>query len=404
MKSENMPYRLEMQHISKSFPNVNALDDVTINIRPGEVHALLGENGAGKSTLIKILSGAYQRDSGKILLDGKEIVINSPDQALNHGFVTIYQETNIASDLSVAENIYMGRLPKIAGIWLDDKKLHQDSQKVLNELNSTFSSTQLMKDLSHGQCQIVEIAKALTMDAKVIILDEPTAALTDREVNILFSTIRKLSAKGVSIILITHRLVEVFEICDRVTVLRDGRWVSTNSVSEINEEYLVTNMVGHNVTSLFPKSNAAIGDSILNVDKLMGDGFEDVSFIVRSGEIVGFFGLVGSGRTEVARSLFGADPIWKGEVKLDGKVLKPRSPKDAIRAGLSLVPEERKSEGLILDLSVRSNISLPSIWPLSKFGFIRFAEELLMAKKYKESTKNSDCQVACKESPDFYYG
>jgi ribose transport system ATP-binding protein len=385
MTTKSTPYRLEALNISKGFSGVQALNDVTFTLLPGEVHALVGENGAGKSTLIKILSGAYQRDSGVIRLNGQEIEITNPNQALGQGIVTIYQETNAAIDLSTAENIYMGRLPRFHGILVDYKKLHRDAETVLNELNATFSSQQRMGDLSPGQCQMVEIAKALTMDAQVIVLDEPTAALTDREVNALFVVIRKLALKGVSIILITHRLVEVFKICDRVTVLRDGQWVTTQPVSEVSEDILVNSMIGRDLTGLFPKPNVEIGEVVLDVRDLCGTGFKNVTFTLRTGEIVGLFGLVGSGRTEVARALFGAASITGGKILLDGSNLKSRSPQEAISSGLSLVPEERKSEGLILGMPVRANITLPSIWSLSKFGFIQNVREVLLARQFKDS-------------------
>lgn len=387
MTSESTKFRIEMEHISKSFPNVKALDDVTIHIQPGEVHGLVGENGAGKSTLIKILSGAYQKDSGRILIDGKEIDIKNPTQALAEGLVTIYQETNTALELTVAENIFMGRLPRIAGIWVDHPLMYASAQKVLDELGINISSKQTTSELSAGQLQIIEIAKALTMDVKVIVLDEPTAALTDKETDVLFNMIRRLSQKGVSIIFITHRLVEVFEICNRVTVLRDGRWVSTSLVSEVNEDTLVNHMVGRNVSTLFPKSITKIGSKVLEVENLHGKGFSDVTFSINQGEIVGFFGLVGSGRTEVARALFGADVWTSGTVNLAGKSVHIKSPQEAILNGISLVPEERKSEGLILGMSVRSNITLPSLRSLSLFGFVQFAKELLLAKKYKEALR-----------------
>ena len=378
-------YRLEMLNISKGFPGVQALSDVTLKVQHGEIHALLGENGAGKSTLVKILSGAYQRDTGRILLDGVELRENSPQTALAQGIVTIYQDSNLALELTVAENIYMGRLPRRNGFWVDWRTLFDKTMLLLQELDVTFSLHTKARDLSPAQRQMVEIAKALSMDARVIVLDEPTAALTDHEVDALFAVMRRLKARGVSLILITHRLREVFQICDRLTVFRDGHWVATDKVTETDESRLVTQMVGRQMTLLYPQRNTQVGNTVLEVQNLTSSRFEKINFQVCAGEIVGLFGLVGAGRTELARAIFGAQPASRGTVRINGKPIALRRPHDAIQAGIALVPEDRKTQGLILPMTVRANISLPNLDKLSRFGFIEFRQEKALAEEFKES-------------------
>jgi ABC-type sugar transport system ATPase subunit len=386
MESNPTPqYRLELVDVSKAFPGVQALSNVTLRLLPGEVHALVGENGAGKSTLMKILSGAYPRDAGRILLDGQEVQIHTPNDALKLGIVTIYQESNLALEMDVAENIFMGRAPRRSGVFVDWRSLERSTQALLDELDAGFGPRQLVKELSPAQRQMVEIAKALSIQAKVIVLDEPTAALTEREVDILFQVVRRLKEKGVSVIYISHRLVEIFQVADRVTVLRDGLWVATNLVKDINEDMLVMQMVGRQIENLYTTEQRPIGDVVLAVEDLSGKGFNRVSFEVRAGEIVGLFGLVGSGRTDVMRALFGAEPARSGKVTLQGRALSIHSPRDAIQAGLALAPEDRKSDGLVLGLPVRANISLPSLRRLARLLFIRSRAEKAMAREYIQS-------------------
>ena len=375
-------YRLQMLNISKSFPGVQALDKVTLEVLPGEVHALVGENGAGKSTLMKILSGAYARDNGQIFLDGQPLEIRNPHQALQQGIVTIYQESNLAWELSIAENIFMGRLPQRVRQWVAWKNVYQSAQKLLDELDSGLDAHDLVKDLSAAQRQMVEIAKALSISARVIVLDEPSAALTDREVEILFQVVDRLRKRGVSIVYISHRLEEIFSIADRVTVLRDGCWVATHMVKEVDESVLVLNMIGRKVDDLYERKANAPGRVVLCVRNLSGNGFHNISFDLHSGEIVGFFGLVGSGRTEVVSALFGAEKSSAGTIELENQRLYSRSPKEAIHAGVALAPEDRKLSGLILGMPVRANISLPSIWRLSRFGFINSWREKALARDY----------------------
>ena len=378
-------FRLEMRGISKAFPGVQALDKVSLQVRPAEVHALVGENGAGKSTLIKILSGAYPRDSGQILIEDHEVEIASPSQALALGIVTIYQESNLSPELNVAENIYMGRLPR-AGFFVRWDQLQRQTDELLKQLNLPFGAHTLVKDLSAAQRQMVEIAKALSMSARIIVLDEPTAALTEREVEVLFDVMRRLRDRGVSIIFITHRLAEVFAIADRVTVLRDGRWISCDPIDALpGEETLVARMVGRQIDHIFAKEQTQVGEVALVVRHLSGQGFRDVSFEVRSGEIVGMFGLVGSGRTNVVRALFGAEPATEGAIELGGQLFKPRQPTDSIQLGIALVPEDRKGQGLVLPLSVRSNIALPNLKELARLSFVRTSLERRLAEEFRQT-------------------
>lgn len=380
----NISPRLILKEISKSFPGVQALDRVTLSLSEGEIHALVGENGAGKSTLIKILSGAYTRDSGQIILEDEPVEIPDPSAALGLGIVTIYQESNLAMDLSIAENIFMGRLPSqgLAVLWGD---LYRQTQQLLDDLGVALSPKAMVKDLSPAQRQMVEIAKALSMSARVIVLDEPTASLTEQEVAILMDVMRQLRERSVSLIFITHRLEEVFRIADRVTVLRDGQHITTEQVAEVeSEEKIVHQMVGRQIDEIYSKKKTSIGHPILSVHDLSGQGFNDVSFEVRSGEIVGMFGLVGSGRTKVVRTLFGAEPLLEGNIQMDGKDIRSRSPKEAIDSGLALVPEDRKAEGLVLPMSVRENISLPNLRRIAKLGFINFGRERALATEFRD--------------------
>lgn len=377
---------LEMQGISKAFPGAQALDGVNLELRAGEIHALVGENGAGKSTLIKILGGAYRRDAGHIRLNGQPVSINTPTQALSLGIVIIYQEANLAPQLSVAENIFMGRMPASQRVWVNWREMKHRAQTLLDQLGAGFRATDLVETLSPAQQQMVEIAKALSISARVIVLDEPTASLSGKEVDTLLQTMDQLRKRGVGIVFITHRLEEVFRIADRVTVLRDGRWVATIPTSGLTSPRLVGLMVGRELGDLYAKQASAPGPTLLDVRHLSGNGFRDVTFSIRRGEIVGFFGLVGSGRTNVARALFGADPATTGEIWLDSRAVSIRAPGDAIRAGIILAPEDRKKQGLVLGLEVFSNIALPNLNTLAPHGFIAQPRaEKQLAQRYKEA-------------------
>ena len=383
MSDTTTVYALEMLDISKAFPGAQALRRVNLRLLPGEIHALVGENGAGKSTLMKILSGAYQRDSGRILLDGREVEIASPNQGLRLGIATIYQEANLAPRLTVAENVYMGRAPAVLGAWMHWAKLHRQTQQLLKQLGADFKSDALVKELSPAQQQMVEIAKALSISAKLIVLDEPTASLTGREVEALFNVMGLLQESKVTIVFITHRLEEVFRIAKRVTVLRDGQWIATHEVAQINAETLVAEMVGRKVENLYAKHTVIIGQPLLRVSNLSGNGFDAISFEVRAGEVLGVFGLVGSGRTEVARALFGAERAKSGRITLGDTPLALHSPEDAIKAGLVLAPEDRKQQGLILSMSVRNNICLPNLPAIARRGILQPRAERLLAEAYK---------------------
>ncbi|MCC7209776.1 MAG: sugar ABC transporter ATP-binding protein [Anaerolineae bacterium] len=378
-------YALEMLDISKAFPGVQALNGVSLRVRRGEVHALVGENGAGKSTLMKILSGAYQRDSGRILLDGQDVDLASTSRALALGIVMIYQETSLAPELTVAENIFMGRLPSRMGFWFDEPTMHREAQKVLDQMGATFDSRTQVKSLSPAQRQMTEICRAISMSAKVIVLDEPTASLTAKEVDSLLAVVRRLRAQGVALIYITHRLEEVFEVADQVTVLRDGGLVSAGPVSGLDEGKIVQMMVGRAISDLFPRRRKGAGKPVLRVSRLSSPAFRDVSLEVCAGEIVGLFGLVGSGRTDVARAIFGADRFTSGSVAIDGRTLTLRSPEDAIHAGIALAPEDRKGQGLVLGMPIRANITLPILRLLSRLFFLRPRQEQQLAAQYRQS-------------------
>ena len=362
---------LEMSGISKRFPGVQALDDVSLSVRTGEIHAIVGENGAGKSTLMKILAGAYHADAGSIRVAGTEVTLASPHEAQALGIGMVYQELNLVPDLSVAENIYLGRQPVRRFRWVDRGRLRGAATELLESLAAPVSPDALIRDLSVGQRQMVEIAKAYSQDPRILVLDEPTSALTEHETGILFKTLRRLKAQGIAIIFISHRLREVMEISDRVTVLRDGRLVGSRSITELDPGQIVRMMVGRDVADLFPKRAVPIGEVVLDVRGYTRAGvFEDVSFQVRAGEILGLAGLVGAGRTEVARAIFGLDPHDSGEARLDGRPVRLRSPRDAVRARIGYVPEDRKQDGLVLGLTVRDNTVMSILSEIARVGVI----------------------------------
>jgi len=365
---------LEMRHIRKTFPGVVALDDV---------HILLGENGAGKSTLMKILSGAYQKSAGQIILDGAEVEIRNPRHAQTLGISTIYQEFNLIPHLSVGENIFLGREPaRLPGL-IDQRTIFQEATRALTALGLTLSPRKLVKELRVAEQQMVEVAKALSLDARILIMDEPTAALTEHEIGELFATIRRLKDKGRSIIYISHRMEELFEIGDRVTVLRDGRSVGTYDVRGINKSELIRLMVNRELTELFPKERATRGQEVLRVEGLgTKGGLKDISFSLHKGEVLGIAGLLGAGRTELARAIFGLDKISTGTIYLKGKSQKIDSPRRAINSGIGFLTEDRKSQGLVLPLSVKANLCLSSIDKFSRWGIMDTKEEQQAAGRY----------------------
>ncbi|MCA1601394.1 MAG: sugar ABC transporter ATP-binding protein, partial [Acidobacteria bacterium] len=352
---------LEMRHIRKTFPGVVALDDVDFELRRGEVHILLGENGAGKSTLMKILSGAYQKSAGQIILDGAEVEIKNPRHAQTLGISTIYQEFNLIPHLSIGENIFLGREPaRLPGL-IDQRALFQEATRALSALGLTLNPRKLVKELRVAEQQMVEVAKALSLDARILIMDEPTAALTEHEIGELFATIRGLKDKGQSIVYISHRMEELFEIGDRVTVLRDGRSVGTYDVRAMNKSELIRLMVNRELTDLFPKQRAARGPEVVRVEGLSTKGgLKDISLTLHKGEVLGIAGLLGAGRTELARAIFGLDKINSGTIYINGEPQRISSPRAAINSGIGFLTEDRKSQGLVLPLSVKDNLCLSS--------------------------------------------
>lgn len=384
--SEQATPLLEMRGISKSFPGVRALADVSLEVRAGEVHALVGENGAGKSTLMRILGGVHSRDGGEIRLRGKPVEIPSPLQARRLGISIIHQELNQVPGLSVAENIFLGREPRRAGGFVDFPAMYQRAARLLHDLGLDIDPRRRIGTLTVAEQQLVEIAKALSVEADLVIMDEPTAALTVQETERLFRFVRDLKSRGVGVVYITHRLEEIFAIADRVTVLRDGQHVGTYAVGALSMDELIRLMVGRRLTEKFPKEVTPHGAPVLEVRGLTVDGaFADVSFTVHAGEILGIAGLIGSGKTEVARAIFGAMPVDGGEILLDGRPVTLRSPAEAIAHGVGLVTEDRKRLGLILQMNVRRNITLPIVGRLGAGPFIRGREErALVAQAIRE--------------------
>ncbi len=376
---------LELKSISKYYPGVTALNNVSLSIRRGEIHALVGENGAGKSTLIKTCSGAIAPSAGEILINGKKFKSMTPKLSEENGIGVIYQEFNLVGDLSVAENIFLGRAIR-KGIVIDMKAMEQESQKILDSLHINISPKTLVKNLSVGYQQMVEIAKAMSQNAQVLIMDEPSAPLTSAEVENMFSVVDLLKEKGVSIIYISHRLEEIFRLSDRVTVLRDGEYVTTLDTDKTNEDELVKYMVGRQLTEIYPaRKEGCIKDEVIfEAVDVCGNGDTNISFKLHKGEVLGLGGLVGAGRTELAELIFGMKTKTAGKFFYKGKEVNPRSPKDAIDIGIGLVPEDRKAKGALLTLSIRENINMSIYSRISKCTVINQKTEHETAQKYKE--------------------
>jgi len=378
---------LQMQGIGKAFPGVKALEGVHLSVRSGQVHALLGENGAGKSTLIKILSGAYTRDEGEILFEGQPVDIRTPADAERLGISTIYQEFNLTQHMTIAENIFLGHLPKKAGR-VDWSTVRRRSRELLDSLDVGLDVDMLTGSLTVAQQQMVEIAKALNRNTRVLIMDEPSAVLGERDIERLFDVVRRLQASGIGIVYISHRLKEIFELADEVTVLKDGRYVDTRRVADVTMDDLVRLMVGRDLVDVFPKRRTKPGEVVLEVSGLAQPKLaRDVSFSVRSGEIVSLAGITGSGRTEVARVIFGADKATSGQMRLGGQPYRPRSPRDAINHGVALVNEDRKKEGLLLKLQVFFNITVSGLDRLARYRVLRLKEEKSLVAKWIESLR-----------------
>ena len=372
---------LEMRGITKQFPGVLALDDVSLDLREGEVHCLLGENGAGKSTLMKILAGAQPADAGDILIGGRPADIPSPARARELGVSMIYQEFNLSPFLSVAENIFLGREPRIGKTpFIDGARLRRDAEEVLRHMGVTLDVRLPVNRLSVAQMQMVEIAKAVSVNARILVMDEPSATLTDHELASLFTLIGELRGRGMGVLYISHRLEEVFQVGDRATIMRDGRHVATRDVAGLTREDIIRMMVGRELTEEFPKVSLPRGAERLRVEGLTREGlFSDVGFSLHAGEIVGLTGLVGSRRTEVVRAIFGADRLSAGRVFVDGKEVAVSSPRDAIAHGVGLLTEDRKNQGLVLGMSVRENITLANLGALVRRGFVSGGEERRVA-------------------------
>ena len=358
---ENLKYVLEMENISKEFPGVKALDNVQLKLKPGTVHALMGENGAGKSTLMKCLFGIYEKNSGKILLDGVEVNFKSTKEALENGVSMVHQELNQVLQRNVLDNIWLGRYP-MKGFFVDEKKMYNDTINIFKDLDIKVDPRKKVAELPIAERQMIEIAKAVSYKSKVIVMDEPTSSLTEKEVDHLFKIIKKLKESGVGIIYISHKMEEIKMISDEITILRDGKWISTNDVSKISTEQIISMMVGRDLTERFPKKDNTAKEMMLEVKNLTAlnqPSIQDVSFELYKGEILGIAGLVGSKRTEIVETIFGMRPKEHGEIILNGKIVKNRNPEEAIKNGFALVTEERRSTGIfsMLDIAFNSVIS-----------------------------------------------
>ena len=376
----NQPYLLKAENISKSFPGVKALDKVNLTIEVGKVHTIIGENGAGKSTLMKILMGMLSPDEGAIFYKGETVRFTSVNEAIKKGLSMIHQELLPFPELSIAENIFMGKEPtlSIPG-WINTKEMNKNAALLMDKLGSKIVVTRAMKELSIADMQMVEIAKAISNQSEIIIMDEPTSALSNREIDILFGIIEELKKQGVAILYISHKMEEIFKISDTITVMRDGRHITTCDIGEIDQQKLISLIVGREINSIFEKKESTLGDEILSVSELTGEKFKNINFNIRRGEILGIAGLMGSGRTEIVNSIYGLEKIIKGTIFINGKKVKIRSPKDAIKNSIGLVSEDRKKYGLVLGSSVKHNISLSSLRKFANGLFLNLKKENEMA-------------------------
>ena len=381
------PPLLQMKGITKQFPGVLALDRVSLDVYPGEVLALVGENGAGKSTLMKILSGVYRKDAGEILIDGRPVEIDGPLQSRQLGISIIYQELSVLNNMNIAENIFVGRERRRNGL-VDKKRQHAEAKALLDRVGLSMDTHTRTGKLSTAQKQMVEVAKALSYNARMIIMDEPTSSLTDKETDMLLGIIRSLRDSGVAVVFISHRMNEIFEIADRIAVMRDGQMVQAVDAKEATEQSIIAAMVGRDVHNLFAKEEAPIGDIALEVKNLSTKDFlKDISFNVRAGEIVGFAGLVGAGRSEVMRAVFGIDPRVSGDIFINGKPVEIRTTVDALKAGMGFVPEDRKEQGLILKMSVLHNTSIAALPSVANGWFLDKKRERALASEYVDKLR-----------------
>ena len=368
---------LEVRNISKKFPGVQALANMSFSVEEGEIHALLGENGAGKSTLMKIIMGQYSADEGEIIFNGEKLENMPTSVILKKGISMVYQELNIMPYMTIAENVFVGRELRIKNSpFIDKKKMNELCQKLLDDFGMNLKATTEMGKLSVAQGQVVEIIKAVSRQTKLVIMDEPTSSLSTEEVEELYATIRRLKAQGIAVIYISHRLEELYEIADRVTVLRDGQFIATKKIDEVSRDELIRLMVGRELDDLYPKQESKIGNIVLEVRNLERKGvINDVSFYVKKGEILGIAGLVGAGRSEMVRAIFGMDPLDSGEIILEGRKLHIKSPRDAIKNNIVMASEDRKLVGLVLCRSVKENVSLPNLKLITRGPFLKQKEE-----------------------------
>ena len=366
---------LHMRGISKSFPGIRALTDVELAVHPGEVHAIVGENGAGKSTLMKILAGIYQPDTGSIELSGERVKLTGPIDARRRGIGMVYQELNLVPDLSVAENITLGHTPARAGFVRRGAQL-DEAKRVLGALDARIDPLETVGTLTVSQQQIVEIAKAYASEPRIVVLDEPTSSLSEHEAQSLFRVIERMRESGIAVIYISHRLREVLDLADRVTVLRDGQHIETRDIEGMTSADMIRSMVGRDLTDVFPKREVSIGETVLQIDGASRAGaFSKISITARAGEIVGLAGLVGAGRTEVARAIFGLDTLDTGTISVAGTEVSIHTPRDGVKAGIGYVPEDRKRDGIVPQMSIRDNISLPVLGQVSRLGWVRRSTE-----------------------------
>ncbi|OUU29009.1 MAG: D-xylose ABC transporter ATP-binding protein [Candidatus Endolissoclinum sp. TMED37] len=376
---------VSMDLITKTFPGVKALDQVKLDLYPGQVTALVGENGAGKSTTVKILTGIYRTNGGTIRIDGDPVTFGSPNDAAKAGITAIHQETVLFDELSVAENIYIGHAPRNRFGLIDTSRMHRNASKLLADIGAPFSSHTQLRDLGIANKHLVAIARALSVDARVVIMDEPTAALSHKEIEELYELVETLKAQGKAILFISHKFDEIFRIADRYTVFRDGGFVGDGLIADITERDLVSMMVGRSVDQIFPDRAHDVGEEVL---KVVGYAhpteFADINFDLRRGEILGFYGLVGAGRSEFMQALFGITKPSKGVCRVNGNIKVMRSPADAVENGIVYVPEDRGKQGAVIGLPIFQNITLPSLGRTSRSGFLRLAEEFKLAREYAE--------------------
>lgn len=376
MVNKSEEYIIEINDVSKSFPGVQALEKATLKVKKGSVHALVGENGAGKSTLIKIINGIYSCDSGDIIYKSEKIVPLSPKHMLDMGVATIHQELSPVLEMSIAENIFLAREPKTISGSVNFKKMYRDTQELMDKFGLKYNPKSKMKELTISDMQLIEIVKAVSRNASLVIMDEPTSSITETETKMLFEHIRALKSQNVSVIYISHKIDEIFEICDEVTIFRDGRWVETSDVKSIDKKTIIELMVGREISDVYPKEEVEIGKTVLEIVNLSKkDKFKNVNFSISRGEIVGFAGLVGAGRTELFRAVFGLDSYDSGEIVIESKHIKKHNVSEAIENNIVMTPEDRKSEGLVLCRSIKENISLASLKDYLHLGMINSKKE-----------------------------